>query len=145
MRLEQGPLTWNRESTDMKKTLEVAAIVLTSLFLFVLAIVSLLGMIDPQKASVGYGMPVSDAAGALFYRVFASRNLVIVASGVMFLLLRQWTPLAVLVTLTSTLAVFDMTALSLDGVTPPAFHAVTLIVILVTAALLWRWVLAIRT
>jgi hypothetical protein len=90
-------------------------------------------------------MPVSDAAGALFYRVFASRNLVIVASGVVFFLLRQWTPLAVLVTLTSALAIFDMTVLSLDGVTPPAFHAVTLIVILVTAALLWRRVLAIRT
>jgi hypothetical protein len=129
----------------MKKTLEVAAIVLTSLFLLVLSIVSLLGLIDPQKASVGYGMPVLDAAGALFYRVFVSRNLVIVASGVVFLLLRQWTPLAVLVTLTSTLAIFDMTVLSLDGVTPPAFHAVTLIIILVTAALLWRRVLATRT
>jgi hypothetical protein len=128
----------------MRNTLEVAAVVLTSLFLLALAVVSLLGMIDPQKASVGYGMPVSDAAGALFYRVFVSRNLVIVAAGVIFLLLRQWTPPAVLVTLTSTLAVFDMTVLSLDGATPPAFHAVTLIVILVTAALLWRRALAIR-
>jgi hypothetical protein len=129
----------------MRKTLEVAAVVLMSLFLLALAIVSLLGMIDPQKASVGYGMPVSDAAGAWFYRVFVSRNLVIVAAGVIFLLLRQWTPLAALVTLTSTLAVFDMTVLSLDRVTPPAFYAVTLIVILVTAALLWRRALAIRT
>jgi hypothetical protein len=129
----------------MRKTLEVAAVVLMSLFLLALAIVSLLGMIDPQKASVGYGMPVSDAAGALFYRVFVSRNLVIVAAGVIFLLLRQWMPLAALVTLTSTLAVFDMTVLSLDRVTPPAFYAVTLIVILVTAALLWRRALAIRT
>jgi hypothetical protein len=90
-------------------------------------------------------MPVSDAASALFYRVFVSRNLVIVAAGVIFLLLRQWTPLAALVTLTSTLAGFDMTVLSLDRVTPPAFYAVTLIVILVTAALLWRRALAIRT
>jgi hypothetical protein len=128
----------------MGKTLDVAAIVLTSVFLLVLAVVSLLGMVDPHKASVGYGMPVSDAAGALFYRVFASRNLVIVASGVVFLLLRQWTPLAILVSLTSTLAVFDMAVLSLGGVTPPAFHAVTLVVILVTATLLWRRVLATR-
>jgi hypothetical protein len=129
----------------MRRTLEVATITLTSLFLLALATVSLLGMIDPQKASIGYGMPVSDAAGALFYRVFVSRNLVIVAAGVVFLLLRQWAPLAVLVTLTSMLAVFDMTVLLLGGVTPPAFHAVTLIVILVTAALLWRRALAIRT
>jgi hypothetical protein len=46
-------LNWNRGSTDMKKTLEVAAIILTSLFFLALAVVSLLGMIDPQKASVG--------------------------------------------------------------------------------------------
>lgn len=105
----------------MRNTLEVAAVVLTSLFLLALVIVSLLAMIDPQKASVGYGMPVSDAAGALFYRVFVSRNLVIVTAGVIFLLLRQWTPLAVLVTLTSTLAVFDMTVLSLDGASRPPF------------------------
>jgi hypothetical protein len=37
-------------------------------------------------------MPVSEAASALFYRVFVSRNLVIAAAGVIFLLLRQWTP-----------------------------------------------------
>jgi len=129
----------------VKKTLDVAAIVLASLFFLVLAVVSLLGMIDPQKASVGYGMPVSDAAGALFYRVFVSGNLVLVASGAVFLLLRQWTALAILVSLTSTLAVFDMTVLSLNGVTPPAFHAVTLVVVLITTALLWRRVLAIRT
>jgi hypothetical protein len=93
---------------------------------------------DPQKASVGYGMPVSDAAGALFYRVFASRNLVIVASAAICLLLRDWKPLAILVSLTSLLAVFDMAVLLYYGATPPAFHAVTLVVILITAALLWR-------
>jgi hypothetical protein len=129
----------------MKRTLDVAAIVVTSPFLLGSSIVSLLGMIDTQKASAGYGMPVTDAAGALFYRAFVSRNLVIVAAGVVFLLLRLWMPLAILVTLTSTLAVFDMTVLSLNGVTPPAFHAVTLIVILITAWLLWRRVPSVRT
>ena len=122
----------------MKKTLDIAAIVLTALFLIALAAVSLLGLNDPQKASVGYGMPVSDAAGALFYRVFASRNLVIVASAAIYLLLRDWKPLAILISLTSLLAAFDMAVLSLGGVTPPAFHAVTLVLILVISALLWR-------
>jgi uncharacterized protein DUF4267 len=122
----------------MKKTLDAAAIALTALFLFALAVVSLLGMSDPHRASIGYGMPVSDASGALFYRVFVSRNLVLVASGAIFLVLRQWMALAILVSMTSTLAVFDMAILSHAGVTPPAFHAVTLIIILVTAALLWR-------
>lgn len=125
----------------MQKTFDVAAVVLTALFLIALAVVSLLGMNDPQKASVAYGMPVSDAAGALFYRVFVSRNLVIVASGAIFLLLREWRPLAILVSLTSLLAVFDITILSLNGAKPPAFHTVTFVVILVTSALLWRRVL----
>jgi hypothetical protein len=122
----------------MAKTLDGAAIVLTSLFLLALAVVSILGLIDPQKASAGYGMPVADAAGALFYRVFVSRNLVIIAASAVFLVLRLWTPLAIIVTMTTALAVFDMMILSLGGATPPAFHAVTLVVIVIVAALLWR-------
>jgi Domain of unknown function (DUF4267) len=122
----------------MQKMLDVAAIILTALFLIALAVVSLLGLSDPERASVGYGMPVSDAAGALFYRVFASRNLVIVASAAIYLLLRNWKPLAILVSLTSLLAAFDMAILSLNGVTPPTFHAVTLVLILIVSTLLWR-------
>jgi Domain of unknown function (DUF4267) len=122
----------------MDRTLDIAAIVVTSLFLLALAAVSLIGMVDPQNASVGFGMPVTDAAGVLFYRVFVSRNLVIVAAAAIFLLVRMWRPLAILVTLTAALAVFDMAVLSANGRTPPAFHAVTLVVILITAALLWR-------
>jgi len=93
---------------------------------------------DPQKASAGYGMPVSDAVGALFYRVFVSRNLVIVAASAVFLVLRLWTPLAILVTMTATLAIFDMVILSLSGATPPAFHLVTLAAIVIVSLLLWR-------
>ena len=133
-----APAEFTSRRVEMGKTLDVAAIVVTSLFLLALAAVSLIGMVDPQKASVGYGMPVTDAAGVLFYRVFVSRNLVIVAAAAIFLLLRLWKPLAILVTLTAALAVFDMAVLSVNGVTPPAFHAVTLVVILITAALLWR-------
>jgi hypothetical protein len=44
-----------------------------------LAVVSIRGLIDPQQASLRFGFPVSDAAEALFYRVYLSRNLVIVA------------------------------------------------------------------
>jgi len=83
-------------------------------------------------------MPVADAAGALFYQVYLSRNLVIVIAGAIFLLARQWTPLAILVTVTAALPVFDMTVLSLNGVTPPVFHPIALVVIALTAALLWR-------
>ena len=36
------------------------------------------------------------------------------------------------------LAVFDMTVLSSNGVTPPVFHPLALALIAITAALAWR-------
>jgi hypothetical protein len=126
----------------MKRSLDIAAIALTSLLLLGFAVLSLRGLIDPQPASLRFGMPVSDAAGALFYRVYLSRNLVIVASGAIFLLSGQWTPLAIVLTLAAVLPVFDMSVLSLNGVTPPTFHPVALALIAITVALLWRRVAA---
>jgi hypothetical protein len=111
---------------------------MASLLLLAFAVLSLRGLIDPQTASAGFGTPVSDIAGSLFYRVYLSRNLVIVASGAIFLLWRQWTPLAVLLTVTAALPVFDMSALWLSGITPPVFHPIALALIAITAALLWR-------
>ena len=95
----------------MKRSLDIAAIAMTSLLLLAFAVLSLRGLIDPQTASARFGTPVSDIAGSLFYRVYLSRNLVIVASGAIFLLWRQWTPLAVLLTVTTALPLFDMSAL----------------------------------
>ena len=121
----------------MKRSLDIAAIVLTSLLLLGFAVLSVRGFIDPQPASGRFGMPVSDAAGALFYRVYLSRNLVIAASGAIFLLTRQWT-LAVILTVCVTLPLFDMSFLSLSGVTPPALHPVALALIILAAGLMWR-------
>jgi hypothetical protein len=123
---------------NMKRSLDIAAVVLTSLLLLAFAVLSLRGLIDPQGASARFGSPVSEAAGALFYRVYLSRNLVIVVSGAIFLLSRQWTPLAILLTVAASLPVFDMSVLSLDGVSPPAFHPIALVLLALTAALLWR-------
>jgi len=122
----------------MKRSLDIAAIAMTSLLLLAFAVLSLRGLIDPQTASARFGTPVSDIAGSLFYRVYLSRNLVIVASGAIFLLWRQWTPLAVLLTVTAALPMFDMSALWLSGITPPVFHPIALALIAITAALLWR-------
>jgi hypothetical protein len=123
---------------NMKRALDVAAIVLTALLLLGFAILSLRGLFDPQQASARFGAAVSDASGALFYRVYLSRNLVIVASGAIFLSLRQWRALAILISVTAALPVFDMAVLSLNGVTPPVFHPLALVLLSVTAALLWR-------
>ena len=119
----------------MKRALDIATTVLTSLLLLAFVILVLRGLIDPQQASARFGAPVSDAAGALFYRVYLSRNLVIVAAGAVFLLSRQWTALAILLTIAAFLPLFDMSMLALDGVTPPALHPIALAL---TAALLWR-------
>jgi hypothetical protein len=128
----------------MKRSLDIAAIALTCLLLIGFAILSLRGLIDPQQASARFGTSINDAAGALFYRVYLSRNLVIVAAGAVFLLSRLWLPLAVLVTVTAALPLFDMSVLALNGVTPPAVHPIALALIALTAALLWRRVAARR-
>ena len=122
----------------MKRALDIATTVLTSLLLLAFVILVLRGLIDPQQASARFGAPVSDAAGALFYRVYLSRNLVIVAAGAIFLLSRQWTALAILLTIAAFLPPFDMSVLALNGVTPPALHPVALALLALTAALLWR-------
>jgi hypothetical protein len=128
----------------MKRSLDIAAIVLTALLLLAFAVLSFRGLIEPQQASARFGAVVSDAAGTLFYRVYLSRNLVIVVCGAIFLLLRQWTPLAIVVTLTAALPVFDMSVLLQNGVSPQAFHPIALALIALTAALLWRRVIASR-
>jgi Domain of unknown function (DUF4267) len=122
----------------MKRSLDIAAIALTALVLLGFTVLSLRGLIDPQQASTRFGAPVSDAAGALFYRVYLSRNLVIAVSGAIFLLSRQWKPLAILLTVSAVLPVFDMSVLSLADVTPPAVHPVALALLALAAALLWR-------
>jgi hypothetical protein len=126
----------------MKRSLDIAAMVLTALLLFGFAVLSFRGLIDPQQASGRFGTAVSDPAGALFYRVYLSRNLVIVAAGAIFLVLRLWKPLAILLTITAALPMFDMSVLSLSGVTPPALHPTALVLIAITAALSWRRVVA---
>jgi len=58
----------------MKRSLDIAAIAMTSLLLLAFAVLSLRGLIDPQTASARFGTPVSDIAGSLFYRVYLSRQ-----------------------------------------------------------------------
>src|SRR5258708_17883910 len=123
---------------EMKRTLDLAAIVLTMLLLLGFAVLSVRGIIDPQAAAARFGTEVKDAAGALYYRVYLSRNLALAATGLILLIMRQWRPLAILITVTAALPVFDMSVLSLNGITPPFVHPVGLLLILLTAALLWR-------
>lgn len=122
----------------MKRWLDVATVALTALLLFLFAVLALRGLIDPQSASQRFGTAVSDPAGALFFRVYLSRNLVIAVTGAVLLLLHQWRALAILLSVAGALPVFDMSVLSLNGVSPPVFHPVALVLLVITALLLWR-------
>jgi len=122
----------------MRKSLDIAATSLTALLLLGFTALSLRGLIDPQSASARFGAAVSDPAGALFYRVYLSRNLLIVVVGAILLVRRQWTALSVLLTVTAALPLFDMAVLLANGVTPPAFHPAAFVAIAIAAALLWR-------
>jgi len=122
----------------MRKSLDIAATALTALLLLGFAALALRGLIDPQSASARFGSAVSDPAGTLFYRVYLSRNLVIVVAGAILLLTRQWRALSILLTVTAALPLFDMMVLSVSGVTPPLFHPAALVLIAITAALAWR-------
>ncbi len=129
----------------MKRSLDIAAIALD-----VTAVARIRDALAPRpdRPAIGLGPlrhVVNDAAGALFYRVYLSRNLVIVAAGAIFLFSRLWVPLAVLVTATAALPLFDMSVLASNGVTPPAVHPIALALIALTAALLWRRVALGRT
>ena len=122
----------------MRKSLDIAATALTGLLLLGFAGLALRGLIDPQSASARFGSAVSDPAGTLFYRVYLSRNLVIVVAGAILLVMRQWRALSILLTVTAALPLFDMAVLSASGIMPPLFHPVALVLIAITAALAWR-------
>jgi hypothetical protein len=122
----------------MRKSLDIAATALTALLLIGFAALALRGLIDPQSASARFGSAVSDPAGTLFYRVYLSRNLVIVVAGAILLVMQQWRALSILLTVTAALPLFDMAVLSASGVTPPLFHPAALALIAITAALAWR-------
>lgn len=122
----------------MKKSLDLAAPVLTALLLLLFGVLAVRGLIDPQGGSARFGTTVSDSAGTLFYKVYLSRNLVISIAGAALLSLRMWKALAILVSAAALLPLFDMAVLTSSGLTPPAFHPVALALLVIAAVLLWR-------
>ncbi|MGL5164556.1 MAG: DUF4267 domain-containing protein [Afipia sp.] len=124
----------------MNKALDGLAVALMLVVVFGFAFIAARGLLDPLQASARYGMPVSDAAGALFYRVFLSRNLIVVMSAFVFLLLRKWQALAILTTAAAVLPAFDIAILvrEFGDAAPLRFHIATLVVMTLLAGLWWR-------
>jgi hypothetical protein len=124
----------------MRKLLAVVAVLSVSLFLLMFAVYSARGLFAPELMSGRFfGLPTIDADGTLYYRVYLSRNLAIVVAGFVFLIRRQWQPLAVLTTAAMALPVFDATVLysALGGATRFAAHVSTFVVISLAAVFLW--------
>ena len=118
------------------------AVVLTVAFVFF----GIRGIYDPTAASMRFGLPADDAAEMFYYRVYLARNLVIVVAGLLLLILRQWKPVAVLLTTVLFLPTFDAILLYRElgpgaGLT---IHIVTGVIVAVAAALMWMKVLSSR-
>lgn len=127
----------------MKKVLDTTTVVLILLVSCVSILLAARGLLGPQAASARFGIAVQDAAGTLFYRVYLSRNLVIIGSALILLLMGQWRGVAIVLTAAALLPVFDMAVLvnEYGNSAPLTLHIVFLIVLWLLAALSWRRVL----
>lgn len=124
----------------MRRTLDMAAVAFTLLFLGAFTLYSARGLFAPELTSARFfGLPATTADGELYYRVYLWRNLVVVAVGVVFLARRQWQPLAVLTTAAVAAPLFDGLILrhQLGGAAQLTFHVLSVLVIAIAAALLW--------
>jgi predicted signal transduction protein with EAL and GGDEF domain len=121
----------------MKNLLSALGVVLAGLLIAAFVFLAARGLADPATASARFGEAATDAAGQFYYRVYLSRNLVIVLAAAAFLVLRRWRPLAILMTLVILLPLFDIFSLRANGTQPPVFHYIALAWIVVTSVLLW--------
>ncbi|MCU7371050.1 hypothetical protein PEC18_09270 [Paucibacter sp. O1-1] len=103
----------------MKNVLSTLGVVLASLLIAAFVFLAARGLIDPSAASARFGAAATDAAGQFYYRVYLSRNLVIVLAAAAFLVLRRWRPLAIVMTLVILLPLFDISSLKANGIQPP--------------------------
>jgi hypothetical protein len=112
---------------------------LTVLLLIAFAFISVRGLLAPGPASARFGVAAVAPDGVLFYRVYLSRNLVIVLSGVAFLALDQRKSLALLMTFAAALPLFDASILlaELGARAPLTPHVVAFVWIGLVAALSW--------
>jgi hypothetical protein len=123
----------------MKKVRDIVAIALTLFVLLMFGMLAVRGIIEPQKGSARFGLPALDGVSMAFYRVYLSRNLVIIASALTFLALGQRKSVAILMTLVALLPLCDM-AILLNEVGERAHltvHVVGFVLLSLSAALLW--------
>ncbi|MGB4768516.1 MAG: DUF4267 domain-containing protein [Candidatus Saccharimonas sp.] len=123
----------------MNTTIFVIANILTVLLILLFILTAARGLLDPKSASARYGMQVTDKIGAAFYRVYISRNIVIVAITALFLVFGYRQQLAITMTLITLLPLFDLAMVRMvsGGKANLSFHILSLVLIGVNAGLLW--------
>ena len=116
----------------------------TILFLLAFSVYSVRGLLVPEIVSARFGAPVSDGTATLFFRVYLSRNIVLILLGLTFLKLDARKPLAVLMSLIAGLPVFDASVLlaQFGSEARLNFHVTAFVVLAVTSGLLWLRALA---
>ena len=126
-------------ATGLTQIREQVTLGLTVLLLVAFAFISVRGLLAPGPASARFGVAAVAPDGVLFYRVYLSRNLVIVIFGFAFLALDQRKSLAMLMTFAAALPLFDAGILlaELGARAPLTPHVVAFVWIGLVAVLSW--------
>jgi len=119
--------------------LERVALGLTVLLFVGFGFYCIRGLVQPEIVSARFGVSVEDTIDMLYFRVYLSRNISLLLSGLAFLVFGMRRPLAIVVTLIAALPVVDMGLIMAHFNDPSrvAFHAAVLGPLALTAALLW--------
>lgn len=121
----------------MKKSLQLVTLASVALVFTVLALLAIRGIVDPRGAALAFGVAATDDSAAFYQAVYRSRNLMLALTGFAFLFSSMWRALAILVTASISLPVYDILALRAVDAPIALVHPVTLGVLTGLAGLLW--------
>ena len=121
----------------MTRALSAVTFGLALLLLLLQAALSVRGLVTPGASAASFGVPVEDPAALVYQLVYRSRNLVIAATGLVFLFAGMWRALAIMTTAAIALPVFDILFLKAASIPVAAVHPATLVALVILAGLLW--------
>lgn len=115
------------------------AIGLTVVLLLAFSLYSFRGLLLPEILSARFGVPVSDSTATLYFRVYLSRNIVLILLSLTFLKLGARTPLAILMSSIAALPIFDASILlaQFGRKAPLTLHVAAFVPLAITSGLLW--------
>jgi hypothetical protein len=121
----------------MSRSLRAVTLVSVVLVLGVLALLAVRGIVDPRSAARAFGVAATDDAASFYQGVYRSRNLMLALTGFAFLFSSMWRALAILVTASIMLPIYDIVALRVVDAPVAIVHPITVGVLAALSALLW--------